>query len=80
MRRSPLAASGAKTISSPSLRRPPRLSLAGARATGAPPATEIFFSMRSAKKPSHVPSVEKKGFDAPPVSGSTRVSSESILL
>ena len=40
----PAPASGAKTISSPSLQLPPRLSRAGARATGAPPSSEIFFS------------------------------------
>jgi hypothetical protein len=63
------AESGAKTISSPSLQVPPRLSNTETSATGAPPSTETFFSVLAAKKPIHVPSGEKKGFDAPSVPG-----------
>src|SRR5215831_7351315 len=51
--------------SSPQL--PPRGVGASAKVTGAPPVTEIFFNLPSAKNPSHCSSGEKNGDEAPDV-------------
>src|SRR5262252_6663370 len=55
--------------SSPQL-APPLGPLFEAIACGAPPSTRIFFSLSCAKNPTHVPSGEKKGLEAPSVPAS----------
>src|SRR5262245_5225526 len=65
----PLRGSSAATMLPSSLQLAPRPDGASHRMTGALPSNRVFFSLLPAKKPTHCPSVEKKGAYAPSVPG-----------
>ena len=54
--------------------------LTSVSACGGPPLTETFFSAPSAKKPSHWPSGEKNGMEAPSVPTTCVAVSRSIAM
>src|SRR5262249_27541716 len=58
---------GVKMMVSSGPQLAPRLTEALHRVKGAPPLTETFFSLPSAKNPTHCPSGEKNGVSAPSV-------------
>ena len=73
-----MLSAGPYTIVSSSPQVPPReLAEASAIGVGAPPATAAVISFARAKKPTRLPSGEKKGAWAPSLSGTTLASKRS---
>ena len=80
-RSSPVLSAGPNTIVSSSPQVPPRgWEDASAIGVGAPPATAAVISFARAKKPTRLPSGEKKGGWAPSLSGTTLASKRSSAL